>query len=56
MPDLPSSSTISTDRPVVEAMRAMAAAMVVFPTPPLPATIKTWLCAQKLTTSMSPRA
>ncbi len=25
---------------------------VVFPTPPLPATIRTWLCAQKIPTSM----
>ena len=37
-------------------MRARAAAMVVLPTPPLPATIRTRLCAQKVPTSMSGRA
>ena len=39
-----------------DAMRASAAVMVVFPTPPLPATISTWLCAQKIPTSMCGRA
>ena len=56
MPDLPSSSTMRTERPPREAMRARADAIVVLPTPPLPATIRTRLCAQKVPTSMWGRA
>ena len=56
MPDLPSSSTMSTDLPAPAAILARAALMVVLPTPPLPATTRTWLCAQKVPTSMLGRA
>ncbi len=51
-PLLPSSSTISTDRPLRAAVRASAALTVVFPTPPLPATMMTALWVQKPAISM----
>ena len=52
-PDLPSTSTISTLMPVRAAAVASAAVTVVFPTPPLPATITTREVAQKRSRSMS---
>ena len=42
--------------PSPAAMRARAATIVVFPTPPLPATIRTLLCLQKALTSMTDRS
>src|SRR5947208_801583 len=51
-PDLPSTSTISTLMPVRTAAVASAAVTVVFPTPPLPATITTLEAAQKRSRSM----
>ena len=41
---------------MVAALAHMAATMVVFPTPPLPATIRTRLCVQKVLISMTPRS
>src|ERR1700686_5389786 len=41
-PDLPSISTTSTLEPARAAATANAAVTVVFPTPPLPATMTTW--------------
>ena len=52
-PDLPSTSTISTLRPARAAVTASAAVTVVFPTPPLPATITTWEVEQNSATSIS---
>ncbi len=51
-PDLPSTSTISTLMPVRAAATASAAVTVVFPTPPLPATITTREVEQKRSRSM----
>ena len=50
-PDLPSTSTISTLVPVRAAAVARAAVTVVFPTPPLPATISTREAAHSSSTS-----
>ena len=52
-PDLPSTSTISTLMPVRAAAVASAAVTVVFPTPPLPATITTREAEQKRSSSMA---
>ena len=52
-PDLPSTSTISTLMPARAAATASAAVTVVFPTPPLPATITTREVAQKRSRSMA---
>src|ERR1700681_611967 len=51
-PDLPSTSTMSTLEPARAAVTANAAVTVVFPTPPLPATMTTWEVEQKCATSI----
>ena len=51
-PDLPSTSTMSTLDPARAAVTANAAVTVVFPTPPLPATMTTWEVEQKCATSI----
>src|SRR6202163_634671 len=51
-PDLPSTSTMSTLEPARAAVTANAAVTVVFPTPPLPATMTTWEVEQNCATSI----
>src|SRR5258706_11432734 len=51
-PDLPSTSTTSTLEPARAAATANAAVTVVFPTPPLPATMTTWEAEQNRATSI----
>ena len=51
-PDLPSTSTMSTLDPARAAVTASAAVTVVFPTPPLPATMTTWEAEQNRATSI----